>query len=84
MDISLGSVLVKTEDNRGHSPEFWAERCVDKLVYISDKEMPEHIRQQAHAFRKEMYAVVLHHMKRAIESEEVTLRAKIMTQIQGD
>lgn len=34
-----------------------AQRCVDKIVYVGDQ-APDHIRQQARAFRGRVYSVV--------------------------
>ena len=47
------SVNVETTDNRGFTPEETAERCVNKLIGISNNAHPS-IREQAHAYRKEM------------------------------
>ena len=71
----LGNVIVTAEVGRGHPPEFWADRCVDKIVGISDANMPDHVRQQAHAFRDALRAAVLLYMKEAIRSDRSTIKA---------
>ena len=71
----LGRVTVTAENGRGHPPEFWAEKCVERIVGISDMEMPDHVRQQAHAFRDAVAAVTLHCMREAIKSDRSTVKA---------
>ena len=65
-------VEVETTSNRGHPPEFWAKRCVERLIQISDS-APLAIREQAVAFQKQMEHVVLLHVKRAIQSDRTTV-----------
>jgi hypothetical protein len=69
---SLGQVMVATSDNRGHEPEFWAEVATNKILQISE-DAPPHIRQQAEAFRNEVYSVILRGMKSAIFSDRTTI-----------
>ena len=77
--IQLGKVMVSTTDNCGHSPEFWAERATEKICDISEN-APEHVRQQAHAFQKVVYQVILMSMKNAIGSDRVTIRGLLSRQ----
>ena len=49
--IQLGQVTVSTTNNKGHDPEFWAEQVTNKICGISEH-APDHVRQQALAFRK--------------------------------
>lgn len=65
-------VDVATTSSGGHSPEFWAHRCVECLIQIADS-APEPIREQAKAFQNRMEGVILHHMKRAIQSDRTTV-----------
>ena len=44
-------VDIQTTDNRGQTPEEVAERCVNKLIGISNNAHPA-IKEQAHAYRK--------------------------------
>ena len=71
-DAALGSVMVATSDNGGHEPEFWAEVVTKRLVSISENADP-HVRQQAEAFRQQVYEVVLRGIKSAITSDRTTL-----------
>jgi hypothetical protein len=66
------SVTVETTDNRGFTPEETAKRCVDKIIGISDNAHPA-IRDQAHAYRKEMETIIVLYMKQAIKSDRTTV-----------
>lgn len=69
--IELGSVAVHTSQNKGHDPEFWAAQATKKICDIS-MEAPEHVKQQALAFQNQVYSVILHSIKNAINSKNVT------------
>ena len=69
--IELGSVVVHTSQNKGHDPEFWAAQATKKICDIS-MDAPEHVKQQALAFQKQVYSVILHSIKNAINSKNVT------------
>jgi len=77
--IQLGQVMVSTTENRGHTPEFWAEQITKKICSISDN-APDHIRQQARAFQNNVYTVVLNGVKSAIDSDRVTIRGLLDSQ----
>ena len=66
------SVNVETTDNRGFTPEETAERCVNKLIGISNNAHPS-IRDQAHAYRKEMEKIISIYMRQAIKSDRTTV-----------
>ena len=70
--FKLGTVMVSTTENKGHDPEFWAEQITNKIVGISSNAAP-HIRQQAEAFRNDVYQIILQGIKNAIRSDRVTL-----------
>ena len=76
---SIGSISVATQQNRGHPPEFWAERCTAKICGISEN-ADGHIRQQAEAFRLAIYSAILYHIKEAINSERCTMRNLLNSQ----
>lgn len=70
--IQVGQAIVKTTDNKGFSPEYWAERLVAQIVHVSgDKDSP--IRQQAEAFKENVRAACLYYIKQAIQSDRTTL-----------
>ena len=79
----LGTIGVATTDFKGHSPEFWAERCTARICGISETAAP-HIRQQAEAYRLAIYEQVLYHIKQAVSSHVVTMNAELTTQGHGD
>ena len=66
------SVNIETTNNRGFTPEETAERCVNKLIGISNNAHPA-IRDQAHAYRKEMEKIIAIYMKQAIKSDRTTV-----------
>ena len=88
---NLGNIEVATENNRGHSAEWWAKQCTDKICSISDNATPE-VRQQAEAFKVAIYNTILYYIKQSINSERCTMKnlltqqghedlAKILTEI---
>jgi hypothetical protein len=81
--IQLGKVMVSTTDNKGHDPEFWAERATQKICDISET-APDHVRQQALAFQDYIYKVILESMKNAIISDRTTLINLFVKQGQKD
>lgn len=69
-DVSVGNVLVATTMGGDHPPEFYAQRIVERLIAVSDQ-APEPIRQQAYAFRDQMFVVVLDGLQRALASDRL-------------
>ena len=65
-------VKIQTTNNRGFSPDEVAERCVEKLISVSDTAHPA-IRDQAQAFQKHMEKVVAFYMREAIRSDRTTV-----------
>ena len=65
-------VNVQTTNNRGFTPDEVAERCVEKLISVSDNAHPA-IRDQAKAFQKHMEKVVAFYMREAIRSDRTTV-----------
>lgn len=66
------TVKVHTTQHRGFTPEEVAERCVDKIISISDSATPA-IQAQAHAFRKHIVKVLEFYMREAIKSDRTTV-----------
>ena len=65
-------VKVHTTENRGFTPDEVAERCVDKLISVSDTAHPA-IRDQARAYKLHMEKVVAYYMREAIRSDRTTV-----------
>lgn len=75
LDISAPEepfLTVKTTEGRGFTPDEVAERCVEKLISVSDSAHPA-IRDQAKAFQKHMEKVVAFYMREAIRSDRTTV-----------
>jgi hypothetical protein len=77
--IQLGQVMVSTTSNKGHDPEFWAEQVTNKICGISDH-APEHVRQQALAFRKAVYDIVLRGILNGVASDRTTVVGLLRSQ----
>jgi hypothetical protein len=77
--FQLGQVMVSTTENKGHDPEFWAEQITNKIVGISAQADPV-VRQQAEAFRNQVYTLILMGIKNAIASDRVTIRGLLASQ----
>ena len=75
----LGVVSVQAETNRGHTPEYWAERLTERICGISENAAP-HVRQQAEAFKLAIYETILYHIKQAINSERCTMANLLRSQ----
>ena len=71
-EMSVGSVGVKTTNNRGFTPEEVAELCVDRLMVVSN-DAPPAIRDQALAHKERMKSVIAVYMKQAIQSDRTTV-----------
>lgn len=76
---NLGAIEVQTEANRGHPPEWWAERLTERIIGVSSNAAP-HIRQQAEAFKVAIYETILYHIKQAINSERCTMANLLRSQ----
>jgi|TARA_B100001559_G_scaffold225853_1_gene189822 hypothetical protein len=70
--FELGKISVHTTQNRGHTPEFWAEQATKKICEISEN-APEHVKQQAYAFQNHVYTVILMTIKNSISSDRTTV-----------
>ena len=75
----LGNISVETQQNRGHPPEYWAERATQKICGISEDAAP-HIKQHAEAFRLSIYTTILYYIKQSINSERCTMRNLLVNQ----
>lgn len=65
-------VGVHTTQDRGHTPEEVAQRCVDRIISIGDETHPL-IRDQARAFKEQMVKLVAYYMREAIKSDRTTV-----------
>ncbi len=72
LPMLLNSVIVKTTENRGFTPEELVEQALDKIIYVGSQSHPV-IRDQAEAFRNQIRVVILHYMKQAVASHNTTI-----------
>jgi hypothetical protein len=70
--MMVSGVGVATTSHRGFTPEEIADRCVDKLMYVSE-DAPPAIKDQAKAFKDRMRVVVAFYMQDAIKNDRVTM-----------
>jgi len=72
-DFPTSSIVnVVTTQNRGFTPEEVAERCVEKIISVSDTAHPG-IRDQANAFKEHIQSLVAFYMREAIRSDRTTV-----------
>ena len=69
---SVGSVMVATTNNRGHTPEELAERCAERLISVSQDAHPA-LRDQALAFKADITALLTKYLKEAVSNDRVTV-----------
>lgn len=74
--VLLNSVLVKTTENRGFTPEELVEQALDKIIYVGSQSHPV-IRDQAEAFRKQIHDVILFYMKQTVKSHNTTIAFRL-------
>ena len=68
----IGSIGVRTTNNRGFTSEELAEQCADKIISISDTSDPV-IQQQARAFRGRVAKLVQVYLDQAVQSDRTTV-----------
>lgn len=69
---NVGDVMVMSTQGRGFTPEEVAERALDKIIYVGSHAHPA-IRDQAEAFKDSIRQVLVHYMREAVRSHNVTL-----------
>jgi hypothetical protein len=79
----VGSVFVQTTSGRGFTPEEVAERCLNKIIAVSEGANPV-IREQADAFKTQLRAVLVFYMKQAISSDRTTVYNALLSAGQKD
>ena len=75
--LSPGIVEVQTTQHRGFTPEEVADRCLTKLLSVSDTAPPA-IRDQAIAYKEHMRAVLVFFMKEAGQSDRTTVNNALL------
>lgn len=72
----LGDIKAFSVSGRGFTPEEIAEMALEKIVYIGEGSHPV-IRDQAEAFRNQIRAVLVRHMKQVVTSHNTTLANRL-------
>ncbi len=65
-------VSVGTTQNRGWTVEEVADRCLQRIIAVSDKAPPE-IRDQALAFKEAIRPLLIFYMKEVVNSDRTTV-----------
>ena len=68
----VGSVTAQTTSNTGLSIEYWADRCLEKIIHVGE-DNDSVIKDQAIAYRESIRLVLIHYMTNAIKSDRTTL-----------
>lgn len=76
-EMLVGAVQIQATSGRGFTPDELAARAVAKIVSVSDSADPM-VQAQAHAFKAQVHAVVLHYLKQAVLSEHTTILNKFI------
>lgn len=76
MFATVSGVEVRTTENRGFTPDEVAQRCADKIIAVGDQTHPA-IRDQAHAFKEHIRAVVSFYIKDAIQNDRHTIATRL-------
>lgn len=71
-----GDIKVYTTQNRGFTPEEIAERAIEKIIYVGKDSHPV-IRDQAEAFKKYIFEVLVGAIKQGVESDRTTLANRL-------
>lgn len=79
MLVEVGSVVVTTTENKGHSIEFWADSAADRIVSVGGNCHPL-IAQQAEAFKEDVKNVVAFYLAEAVKSDRTTLISELENQ----
>ena len=70
--LEVGSVQVATTSNQGLPVDHWVERCLKRIVHVSD-DSKSVIRDQARAYRKAIREVLKYYMVQAIKTDRTTI-----------
>lgn len=71
-----GDIKVYTTQNRGFTPEEIAERAIEKIIYVGKDSHPV-IRDQAEAFKKHIFVVLVDALRQAVQSDRTTVANRL-------
>ena len=69
-------IEVHTTTEGGHPVDFWAKRCVDRIVHISE-DAPEQIQKQVKEYKDNIEKVIELYMQNAIKSDRITINNQL-------
>ena len=72
----LGVIEVHTTDEGGHSTEFWAKLCVEKMIQTED-DTPQEIKDQVKTFKDNIEKLIEEYMQNAIKSDRITINNQL-------
>jgi adenylate kinase family enzyme len=73
---NIGAIEVHTTNEGGHPVSFWAKRCVDRIVHISE-DAPEQIQKQVKEYKDNIEKVIELYMQNAIKSDRITINNQL-------
>ena len=73
---TLGSIEVHTTSEGGHPVDFWAKRCIERIVAVSD-DSPDQVRTQVNEFKDNIEKVIAQYMQNAIKSDRITINNQL-------
>jgi adenylate kinase family enzyme len=73
---SLGNIEVYTTNEGGHPVEFWAKRCIERIVAVSD-DAPDQVKNQVNEYKDNIEKVIEQYMQNAIKSDRITINNQL-------
>ena len=72
----LGIIEVHTTNEGGHPVEFWAKRCIERIIAVSE-DAPEDVEKQINNFKDNIEKVIEQYMQNAIKSDRITINNQL-------
>ena len=72
----LGIIEVHTTNEGGHPVDFWAKRCIERIIAVSE-DAPEDVEKQINDFKDNIQKVIEQYMQNAIKSDRITINNQL-------
>ena len=72
----LGIIEVYTTNEGGHPVDFWAKRCIERIIVVSE-DAPENVKKQINDFKNNIEKVIEQYMQNAIKSDRITINNQL-------
>ena len=72
----LGIIEVHTTNEGGHPVNFWAKRCIERIIAVSE-DAPEDVEKQINDFKDNIEKVIEQYMQNAIKSDRITINNQL-------